>query len=78
MIEFCTTNAGVCGSYPVPPEAKLTPVIKSLFCIFGSRYAGTVSLTPNSEAEIIKKMKFVALSELIKLIKNKVGTFHGK
>ena len=42
---------GVKGSYPVPPEAKVTPVMRSWGVNVVSRYAGTVSLTPNSSAE---------------------------
>lgn len=34
----------------MPPEAKLTPVERSLSCIFGSVYAETISLIPNSPA----------------------------
>lgn len=54
MVSFnfmYTTSLDVWGSYPVPPEAKLTPVYKSLICREGSKYAGTSSLIPNSAAE---------------------------
>lgn len=40
------------GSYPVPAEAKHTPVGKSLSRRLGSRYAGTSFLTPNRSAKI--------------------------
>jgi hypothetical protein len=45
------------GSYPEPPEAKLTPVGRSLGCKFGSLYAGRSSLIHNSSTEKRKKKK---------------------
>ena len=39
------------GSSPVAPEAKLTPVIKSLSLMRGSMYAGTYSLIFKISAE---------------------------
>ena len=47
----CTAKMGVKGSYPVPPEAKHTPVLRSWSCKFGSKYGGTSSLIPNSSAK---------------------------
>lgn len=43
-----TCNFAVIGSYPAPPDAKFTPVASSLGWRFGSRYAGSNSLMPNS------------------------------
>lgn len=54
-----TNRVGVKGSYPEAPEAKLTPVRRSVSKIFGSKYAGTISLTPNSSATKEKKKKIV-------------------
>jgi hypothetical protein len=47
------------GSYPAPPEAKLTPVRRSLGCKVGSLDAGRSSLIPNSSTDKkkIKKKK---------------------
>lgn len=49
--EENTIILDVWGSYPVPPEAKLTPVGRSLLCREESKYAGISSLIPNSAAE---------------------------
>jgi hypothetical protein len=46
-----TPNFDVKGSYPAPPDAKLTPVGKSLVWRFGSKYAGRYSLMPNSSTD---------------------------
>ena len=46
---------GVKASYPEPPEAKLTPVKRSLGCKVGSLYAGRSSLIPNSSTAQKKK-----------------------
>jgi hypothetical protein len=48
-----TPNFDVKGSYPAPPDAKLTPVGKSLVWRFGSKYAGRYSLMPNSSTDHI-------------------------
>jgi hypothetical protein len=45
-----TAIFGVKGSYPEAPEAKPTPVRRSLDLRFGSKYAGTYPLIPNSSA----------------------------
>ena len=47
----CTASLGVKGSYPEPPEAKQTPVMRSWGCRFGSKYAGKSSLISNSAAK---------------------------
>ena len=47
----CTASLGVKGSYPEPPEAKQTPVMRSWGCRFGSIYAGKNSLISNSAAK---------------------------
>ena len=48
----------VCSSEtPEPAEAKLTPVIRSLFLSFGSRYGGTNSFKPKYDAENIQHLK---------------------
>lgn len=47
-----TAISDVRGSYPAPPEAKLTPVMRSSACKVGSRYAGKSSFIPNSSTEI--------------------------
>lgn len=46
-----TSNFAVKGSYPAPPDAKLTPVANSLGWRFGSKYAGRYSLMPNSSTD---------------------------
>ena len=48
---------GVKASYPEPPEAKLTPVKRSLGCKVGSLYVGRSSLIPNSSTAQKKKEK---------------------
>lgn len=48
-----TIFVDVKGSYPVPADAKHTPVANSLGLRFGSLYAGSRSLMPNSSAETI-------------------------
>lgn len=56
-----TDNVAVSGSYPVPPEAKLTPVKRSLSVMKGLRYAGTYSFTPNALAyKLIKIVSVVS------------------
>ena len=47
----CTASLGVKGSYPEPPEAKQTPVMRSWDCRFGSKYAGKSSLISNAAAK---------------------------
>jgi hypothetical protein len=47
----CTDVWDVKGSYPAPPDAKHTPVSKSLGCRFGSKYAGRSSLMPSSSTD---------------------------
>lgn len=46
-----TDTVLVSGSYPEPPEAKLTPVRRSFSCKEGSRNAGRYSFTPNPSAQ---------------------------
>lgn len=53
--EIDTIKEDVQGSYPEAPESKLTPVRRSVSVFFGFRYAGTVSLIPNSSAAQVKK-----------------------
>ena len=48
--NLCTGILGVRGSYPEAPEAKLTPVRRSLGWRVGSKYAGSNFLIPNSSA----------------------------
>jgi hypothetical protein len=48
---MCTDVWDVKGSYPAPPDAKQTPVSKSLGCRFGSKYAGRSSLMPSSSTD---------------------------
>jgi len=50
-LVYITAISGVKGSYPEAPEAKQTPVARSLDLRFGSIYAGKYSLIPNSSAE---------------------------
>ena len=50
-----TTSVGVKESYPEPPDAKLTPVKRSLGCKVGSLYAGRSSLIPNSSTAHTQK-----------------------
>jgi len=45
---MCTAVWDVKGSNPAPPDAKHTPVGRSLGWRFGSKYAGRNSLIPNS------------------------------
>ena len=52
-----TAILGVNGSYPEPPEAKHTPVLSSWGCKYGSKYAGTSSLIPNSSAKSWNKIR---------------------
>lgn len=56
-MHIYTTICDVKGSYPAPPEAKLTPVGRSSGCKVGSLYAGRSSLIPNSSTEKIKNKK---------------------
>lgn len=46
-----TAICEVRGSYPAPPDAKQTPVMRSLGWICGSRYAGRSSLIPNTSTD---------------------------
>jgi len=50
-LVYVTAIWGVKGSYPEAPEAKQTPVTRSLDFRFGSKYAGKYSLIPNSSTE---------------------------
>ena len=49
-----TSILDVRGSYPEPPDAKQTPVTRSLGCRFGSKYAGRSFLMPNSSTNITR------------------------
>lgn len=53
--RFHTANCEVMGSKPVPPEAKLTPVIRSSLLRLVPRYAGSRSLIPSLDAAEKKK-----------------------
>lgn len=55
MGKKCTASSDVRGSNPAPPEAKLTPVLRSLVCRVGSRYGGRSSLIPSSSTERVKE-----------------------
>jgi hypothetical protein len=52
-----TASFDVRGSYPEPPDAKQTPVMRSLGCKFGSKYAGRSSLRPNISTMYRNKKK---------------------
>ena len=49
------------GSYPEPPDAKQTPVRRSLGWRFGSKYAGKRSLMPSSSADHIQIRNLVTI-----------------
>lgn len=51
LLNMNTAVSDVKGSYPAPPDAKHTPVANSPGSTFGSKYAGSNSLMPNSSTD---------------------------
>lgn len=66
-----TTILDVRGSYPEPPDAKQTPVTRSLSWSFGSKYAGRSSLMPNSWTDIIiRELQQILINGYLNIVDN--------
>lgn len=65
-----TAILGVKGSYPEAPEAKQTPVARSVGLRLGSKYAGKYSLIPNSSTTSQTNRLQIANQSMPRLLMN--------